>query len=244
MTKTKEDLLELEKLRDEALSLMQKAGFAVVEPIGVELDPKLPYMGYTTAKDARPLIVVAGFALQDKMALNLLIHELSHVYRTQTNHPSHNQQLLLSVTSWVMHGRVVEPYQEKILHALLNNVQDVYADDISFQIFEKHDRLNEFFMSWIHESGIAKTSQEKWENAEKLVSAAFAQGNLERHKVVDTGKKVTKAIEAFLAHFDQQGKEIYAFFKEFFVHMPEGVTEKEFEKQLITYLGKFLTLTK
>lgn len=244
MTKLQEDLLKLEQFRDEALMLMRRASFPLDEPIGVELDPDLPYMGYTTEKEGRPLIVVSGFALKDNMALNLLIHEMSHVYRTQTEHPSHDQNLLTAITSWVTHGKVVESYQDSIVHAIVNNLQDVYADDISFKIFEKSEHLNEFFMNWIQEPVIAKNTEDRWYNAEKLVSAAFADANLKRHGIPDTGGKVAKAIDQFLAKCDANIVEKYPFFKEFLVRMPENVTEKEFEKMLILYLREFVKLTK
>lgn len=244
MTKLQEDLLQLEQLRDEALALMKKAGYPLVEPIGVELDPDLPYMGYTTEQNGEPLIVVAGFAVRDNMALNLLIHEMSHVYRRQTNHPSHNQELLTAITVWVMHGKAVDTYQEKILQGILNNIQDIYADDIGFKIFEKHAKLNQFFLSWIHDPIAAKTPEGRWANAERLVSSAFAQANLQRHKIADTDGKVQKEIDAFLKKVDKNVAEKYPFFKEFMVLMPEQVTEKDFQKMLTLYLSEFLKLTK
>lgn len=242
--KDNDHIVKLESLKDEAMLLMQKAGYPLQSHITVELNPDLPFMGYTTEKDGKPLIVVAGFALKDNQALNLLIHEMSHVYRTTTGHPSHDQGLLTAITAWVMHGKAVEPYQEKILHSILNNLQDLYADDISFKIFEKHENLNEFFMGWIHEPVPAKTSENRWENAEKLLSAAFAQGNLERHGIKDTEDKVQKAIDTFLKKCDKNIAEKYVFFKEFMVRMPEDVTEKEFEKMLVMYLSEFLKLTR
>ncbi len=241
MTKTTQ-LEKLESLKNNALLLMEKAGYPLPNALAVELDQDLPYMGYTTETDTGPVIVVSGDALSGNMALNLLIHEMSHVYRQQSNHPSHDQQLLTSITAWVMHGKVVEPYQEKIIQGILNNIQDVYADDISFKIFEKHEHLNEFFMNWIHEPVTAKTPKEKWENAENLVSAAFAQGNLERHGISDSGEKIEKAIEVLLKKLPHPVAERYGFFKEFLVRMPEDVTEKEFEKMLILFLTEFLKL--
>src|SRR5215204_4103011 len=96
-----DQLAKLESLKQEAMFLMEKAGYPLEDTIAVELNPDLPFMGYTTEKDGRPLIVVAGFAMQGNMALNLLIHEMSHVYRRQTDHPSHDQILLTSITAWV-----------------------------------------------------------------------------------------------------------------------------------------------
>jgi hypothetical protein len=242
--KEPQQLDKLEEIKFQALKLMENAGYPLKGDVAVRVDEQLPFMGYTTEENGQPVIVVAGFALENNQALNLLIHEMSHVYRTQTGHPSHDQTLLTAITAWMMHGKVVEPYQEKILQSILNNMQDVYADDISFKIFEKHEHLNEFFMSWIHTPVAAKKLQDRWENAEMLLSAAFAQGNLERHNIADSGKKVAKAIEHFLEKCEQKVAEKYMFFKEFLVRMPEKVTEKEFEKMLVMFLSEFLKLTK
>lgn len=240
------ELQKLELLRDKALNLMTTSGFTFSSDILVKLDPDLPYMGYTTEKNGLPLIVVSGNTVKGDMALSLLIHELSHVYRTQTRHPSHNPELLTSVAAWVMHGKAVLPYQEKIIYSIFNTIQDVYADDISFKVFAKTSMdadLNEFFMSWIHEPVKAKTTEQKWENAEKLINAAFAQANLERHGIKDTDNKVQKAISTFLKKHDDRVAEQYMFFKVFLVAMPEEITDKDFEKILIKYLSQFIKLT-
>lgn len=236
--------VQLKDLKGKALGLMASAGYPLQGDVEVVIDKTLPYMGYTTERNNEKVIVVSGEALSGSMALNLLIHEMSHQYHIQTGHPSHNQQLLLTITAWVMHGKAVEPYQEEILQSILNNIQDLYADDISFKIFEKHERLNEFFMGWIHTPVAVRTLQDRWENAENLVNAAFAQANLERHDVHDTDGKLQKAVAAFLAKCDKRIAEKYTFFKDFMVLMPEQVKEKEFEKMLILYLSEFLKLTK
>lgn len=242
--KDTEQLEKLESLKEKAMLLMEKAGYPLENTIAVELNPDLPYMGYTTTRDGMPVIVVAGFALENNMALNLMIHEMSHVYRRQTGHPSHNAQLLTATTTWVIHGKVVERYQEKIIEGILNSIQDVYADDIGFKIFEKHEHLNEFFMSWIHDPIKSKTAESKWTNAERMVNAAFAQANLERHGIADTDGKVQKAIDSFLKKSDKKIAEKYPFFKEFLVRMPEEVIDKEFEKMLTLFLSEFLKLTR
>lgn len=239
---------ELEEIKEEALQLMADAGYPISVAVDVELDENLPFMGYTTDERGTPVVVVSGDALQSGAALNLLIHELSHVYRSLTNHPSHDYQFLTSVTAWVMHGRAIEDYQEKILHAILNHLQDLYADDISFKVFDKLDpeqNISEFFMSWIHAPHKkARTQQQIWENVDAMLSTAFAQANLQRHNIADKGGKVEKAVESFLSQVDKRMAEKYDFFKKFMILMPEEVTQKQFEKMLITYLSEFLKLTK
>ena len=241
--------LRLEEYKNQALALVSQAGFPIVQEVEVQLDPKLPFMGYTTTTETgKALIVVAGFALESGMAINLIVHEMSHIYRTQTGHPSHNYQLLNSIGGWVMQGSVAYDYQQTIVETIINHIQDVYADDISFAIFRQnmsHENLSEFFMSWIHEPSKAKDPVRKqWEDAGNLLSTAFAESNLIRHKVKDEDKKVAKAVKAFLDKIDPHLKERYPFFKEFLVRMPEDVTDKEFESHLIKYLSEFLKLTK
>lgn len=239
---------DLAMIKEQALAMMKQAGFPVSADIEVVLDENLPYMGYTTEQNGSPVIVVSGDALAAGAAVNLLIHELSHVYRSITNHPSHDYQLLTSITAWVMHGKAVEEYQEKILHAILNHLQDLYADDITFKIYNEFSPeldLNDFFMSWIRKPHKkAKTPEQVWENADALLSTAFAQANLERHNISDKGGKVAKAVKEFLADIDKPMAEKYIFFKKFMLLMPEEVSKKQFESMLITYLNEFLKLTK
>lgn len=248
MKKFDTNLDDLEMVKEQALELMSQSGFAVAVDVEVRLDTNLPFMGYTTDQEGHPVIVVSGDALASGAALTLVIHELSHVYRSTSHHPSHDYQLLTAITAWVMHGKVVEPYQEKILHAILNHLQDLYADDIFFKVFsEKSQTVNfsEFFMSWIHKPHkAAKSQKQTWENADALLSTAFAQANLERHNVADKGGKMEKAVQDFLAEIDKPMAEKYMFFKKFMVLMPEEITEKAFEKMLITYLSEFIKLTK
>lgn len=239
---------QLEELKHQAIALLKTEGFAVRSDVKVVLDESLPFMGYTVDQNGTPKIVVAGFAVKSGAALNLLIHELSHVYRSQTGHPSHNYRLLTNIVGWVTQGKLLHPYQQKVLQGILNHLQDLYADDISFAVFKKgkqQQHLNEFFLSWIHHPSVATDPEQKvWENADRMLSASFAQANLERHKVQDTGRKIEKAVQDFLSQVPRPMAEKFAFFESFMVHMPENVTEKEFESQLIKYLSEFMKLTK
>lgn len=239
---------QLEELKHQAIALIKIAGFDVTADVKVVLDESLPFMGYTTEEDGKPKIVVAGFALKSGGALNLLVHELSHVYRNQTGHPSHDYRILTNMAAWVTQGKILQPYQEKIIQAILNHLQDLYADDISFAVFKQsknQTNLNEFFMTWIRPASKAKDPEQKaWENAEALLSASFAQANLERHKVPDTEKKLEKVVNDFLSEVPKPVAEKYTFFETFMVHLPEKVTNKEFESLLIKYLSEFLKLTR
>ncbi|MGH7203584.1 MAG: DUF5781 family protein [Candidatus Levyibacteriota bacterium] len=238
----------LEELKQQAIALIKVAGFNVRSDVKVVLDEKLPFMGYTTEENDTPTIVVAGFALKSGGTLNLLIHELSHVYRRQTNHPSHDYQLLTTITGWVIQDKLLNSSQEQILQGILNHLQDLYADDISFAVFNANPanpNLNEFFMTWMHPPSKATDPEQKaWENAAALLNTSFAQANLERHKVPDSDNKVADAVKDFLSKMDKSFADKYSFFETFMVNLPEEVTKKEFENLLIKYLSEFLKLTK
>ena len=234
----------MEELKKHALELMGKGGYPIKEDILLEADPKLPFMGYTTARNGKTVIVVAGWSLKTDMALGLIIHELSHVYRIETNHPSHNGSIHDFIVQKVLGTNMLLKYQADSLHAIINNLQDLYADDISFRVYIKEFKkvdLSDFFLGWIHTPITPPlTMQDKWKNAEMILSAAFAQANLQRHGVEDTNKKVATAINNFLHHFDKETAKKFIFFKNLMRDMPEKITEKAFETLLEKYIKGFL----
>lgn len=236
---------EIAELKMQGFSLMEKAGFPIKD-VAVVFDENLPYMGHTTEVDGIPVVVISGLAISSGMAINLLIHELGHVYHTQSNHPSHDASLIWAIISWVMHGKVIDKYQEEILFEIINHLQDLYSDDIFFKIFDKDmapNNINEFFLGWIHTPvKKVKSRKDSWKNAAFLLSTAFAEANLYRHNVKDRGGVVEKAVQDFLSKIDKRMAEKYDFFKKFMVTLPEKPTEKEYEKLLIKYLSEFLKI--
>ena len=134
------------QLKNKALTHMLNAGYPIKEEVLLDVDDKLPFMGYTTERDGKTLIVIAGWSLKSDMSMGLIIHELSHVYRTETKHPSHNFSLHNKVLLKVLNNKKVYPYQQEIVHTIINNLQDLYADDISFAVYIKDshkENLNE-----------------------------------------------------------------------------------------------------
>src|SRR2546422_3892696 len=82
------------KARQTAIEMMRKAGYDIGTRVKVVVDPPLPFMGYTMPQGGNFTIVVSGRAVGSGLLEGLLVHEMSHVYRIQMNHPSHNGQIL------------------------------------------------------------------------------------------------------------------------------------------------------
>jgi len=243
----------VQKAAATALQMMSDAGFRLKNSVEVVVDENLPFMGYSTGRREKNLIVVSGMALNSGMVEGLLVHEMSHAYRTETNHPSHNHALLDDVLGSFManHG-IKADYQIEIVQRIVNHVQDLYADDIAFRVFEKSknplvspDRMSNFFLDWIRTSRVrsADKVKERWMNASIMLNNCFAVSNLERHKMKDAGNKVAATNQKFLDTFDPEVSEEFAYFKNFMVNLKEDVTDSEFREQISEYAHRFLELT-
>ncbi len=142
------------KARQTAIEMMRKAGYDIGNKVKVVVDPNLPFMGYTMPQGGNFTIVVSGGAVGSGLLEGLLVHEMSHVYRIQTNHPSHNGQILEEAVDNLGRKTVLRDYRQKIVHDLLNDIQDLYADDISFKVLRntpimKSDQMTRFLQDWV-----------------------------------------------------------------------------------------------
>ena len=241
---------ELDKYKEEARELLKKSGFPLFENIFVGIDSTLPFMGYTTVnKNNEPLIVVSKMAIDSGNVVGLLVHEMGHIYQTEQKHPSHNFPMLEKAIDYALQGEKLSSFQSDVLHNIVNCIEDIYADDVSFEIFKKFpqktfplEKMNEFFLSWVHKPLTVKTQHETWQNAEFVVDAAFAKANLVRNAIVDTDEKMEKEIEIFLQHVDSKNAKLYEYFETFFIQLPKTISETEFGRMVIEYIRTFLTL--
>jgi hypothetical protein len=120
----------VERAKNAALKMMKDAGFEVSDLLQVLVDRKLSFMGYSTRRDGKDTVVVAGRALKSGMIEGLLVHEMSHVYRTHMYHPSHDHELLRRVERYILsRDDLKSDYQVTVIQEAVNHVQDLYADE-------------------------------------------------------------------------------------------------------------------
>ena len=240
-----------EALRN-VLNMMEQAGFRIDQGVKVVVDRELPFMGYTSRRWGSHTIVVSGFALDSPMLEGLLAHELSHVYRNITHHPSHSDPLIAELMRhFIESHRLHRGYEQEILHQAINHVQDLYADDIAIRVLAAHDdntrlqQLGDFFLGWIKEeparSGMSRKDQ--WINASILLNNSFAISNMERHKVA--GGQIEKARLGnvrFLNRIRSSAAIRFDYFNRFMVSLKEDVSEAGLREQLKEYLRNLLSL--
>lgn len=233
-----------------ALEMMKSSGFEISDKIEVVVDPELPFMGYATKRrGGGHVIVVSGMAAKSGSIESLLIHEMCHVYRTDTNHPSHNSELLNSIGHTVIHkNQLTEDYQIKTVQQAVNHIQDLYADDISFKVFEKSNAFTpeqafEFFLDWINDIAITpKTKKDKWLNIGIMLDNCFAVSNLTRHKIEDIDNQAGNKIQKFRSQVDASMKKEFTYFRNFMTNLNENPTETQFKKDLTEYLTRTIKL--
>ncbi|HLD83374.1 MAG TPA: DUF5781 family protein [archaeon] len=235
----------VEKAANQALELMRDAGYGIDERIELSVDESLPYMGYAMRKGNGHRLVISGSAVKSPMLPGLLLHELSHVRRNIEKHPSHDNALLDSIIAHIAVRHGVSQNAMQGIHMAINNIQDIYADDIVFRVLKRSpvvplSVLTAFFRDWIADSpSLSKGKKNMRENASILLRNSFALSNMERHGLKD-GKAQEKA-GVFLKRSGLSEKD-FAYFRKFMKGLDETVTAKQFEKELEAYLGRLLEI--
>jgi len=234
-----------------AVKLMRDSGFEIKGKIEVTVDSRLPFMGYATQRRSGHVIVVSGMALKSGLVEGLLIHEMCHIYRTENNHPSHSSRLLNPVGMHVIHeNELSEDYQIRIIQQAVNHVQDIYADDLSFKVFEKSqaftpEQAHSFFLEWINDNPLKeRSSKDRWQNIGIMLNNCFAISNLARHGIPDLGSQAERAVQKFLSQVDDRIRNEFAYLRNFMTNLEENPAPQQFEKDLTEYLTRITRLTK
>ena len=243
-----EDVEEtVRKARQSAMERMRKAGFDIGTKVKVVVDPKLPFMGYTMPQGGSFTIVVSGGAVGSGLLEGLLVHEMSHVYRIQTNHPSHNGEILEEAIENLGKKTVLREYQQKIVHDLLNDIQDLYADDISFKVLRntpimESDQMTRFLQDWVKDepSKSHDPVMDGWTNASILTHNARAIAQMATHKVEDIGGRAEQTNKKFLSQVSPRVAGRFEYFRNLLENLREDMTAEEYRRLLADYLRQFL----
>jgi hypothetical protein len=231
------------------MELMKKAGYDIGTKVKVVVDPQLPFMGYTMPQGGSFTIVVSGGAIGSGLLEGLLVHEMSHVYRIQTNHPSHNGEILEEAMDNLGKKVDLHDYQQKIIHDLLNDIQDLYADDISFKVLREtpifeSDQMTRFLQDWVKDepSKTRDSVMDSWVNASIMIHNARAIAQMARHKVEDTGGLAEQANKKFLSQLSPRIAGRFEYFRNLLENLREDMAPAQYRALLADYLGKFLEI--
>jgi len=152
----------------------------------------IPIMGATEPNGGGYRLHVASFAIRSGMLDGLIAHEMGHMIRMERHHPSHDPALHGRVLSTIRIPPSVRRGFLEVARGLINHVEDIYADDLSFEIIGG-SRAEVFFSDWIDRSSFV--DRDAWQTIDNEVSIAFALGNMQRHDIVpvqDVGRRVNE----------------------------------------------------
>ena len=230
-----------------ASRMMKESGFGLKSNVEVAMDPQLPFMGYTMPQGRGYRIVVSGGSVGSGMLEGLLVHEMSHIYRMENNHPSHDAEIIEEAIDKIGKQYLSHDYQQKIVHDLLNDIQDLYADDISMKVLKKNPilepgQMSSFLQDWVKDEPVESGDQkrDRWVNASIMVHNARAIGQMTRHGIEDTGGKAAESNKRFLSRMPPTASSQFPYFQDLMVNLKENMTRDQYRKLLADYLNRFL----
>ncbi|HKS59655.1 MAG TPA: DUF5781 family protein [Thermoplasmata archaeon] len=226
---------------------MAAAGYKLGDVVELAVDPKLPFMGYTQPLGNRYRIVVSGGSLRSGMLEGLIVHELSHIYRMETRHPSHDDAIVRAAFGDLAVRDEMPEFQFTILRNLINNVQDLYADDLAIRVMMSSgavssERMARFVEEWVQASPSTSPDLRRmqWENAWLVANNARALAQLSRHHLKDLGGPALEKSQRLLRSLGLSAREDSEYFVQLLSGMPEAVAAEEFRRILVAYLSRFL----
>src|SRR5713101_3267942 len=232
----------VKKAEQIASQMMQKSGFGIKSEVAVTIDPQLPFMGYTMPQGRGYRIVVSGGSVRSGMLEGLLVHEMSHIYRMESNHPSHDAEVIEEAIDKIGKQYLSHDYQQKIVHDLLNDIQDLYADDVSMKVLKKNPilesgQMSSFLQDWVKDEPVESGDprRDRWVNASVMVHNARAIGQMTRHAIEDTGGKAADSNRRFLSQMPLAAASRFPYFRDLMVNLKENMTRDQYRKLLADY---------
>jgi len=230
-----------------ASRMMKESGFGLKSNVEVAVNPQLPFMGYTMPHGRGYRIVVSGGSVGSGMLEGLLVHEMSHIYRMENNHSSHDAEIIEEAIDKIGRQFLSNDYQQKIVHDLLNDIQDLYADDVSMNVLKKNPilesgQMSSFLQDWVKDEPVESGDQKKdrWVNASIMVHNTRAIGQMTRHGIEDTGGKAADSNKRFLSQMPPAAAQQFHYFRDLMVNLKENMTRDQYRKLLTDYLNRFL----
>lgn len=233
----------------EVLAAMAEMGYPVDAKVEFRFDPKLPIMGYSRPLAKGYRVVAGKGALQDNLLVTLLAHELSHVQRMASGHPSHNQAAIQAAYDGLRLEGQQEPYHDEILHDAINNVEDLYADGIAFAVMQHMgaippEGIGGFFLAWmksVPDPG-QDAREERWRVAHAMLGNARALAQIKSQGTRPQVQQAKRVNARLLEVVPAPIAKAQPWFQSFFDDLPDDITEKDFAEGLADYVRRFVAV--
>lgn len=231
------------------LAAMAKMGYPIEARVEFRFDPDLPIMGYSRPLPSGYRVVAGKGALQDDLLVTLLAHELSHVQRMSSGHPSHSNTAIGAAYAGLRLDGPQEPYHDEILHDAINNVEDLYADGIAFDVMRDMGAvpahgIGGFFLAWMKaEPEPGKDAREdRWRAAHAMLGNARAFAQIKAHGTPAQAGQAKGINAELLAVLSPDIAKAQPWFQSFYDTLPPRLTEASFTRDLADYVQRFVAV--
>ncbi len=183
-------------------------------------------MGATKSGDSAHTLFVSTRAVESGVLDGLIAHEMGHMLRTESGHPSHSAEVFGALSREVRVPRA----GEGAFGGAFNHIQDIYADDLAFLVFstDGDDRAYEFFAAWV-EGNTTMRGTNRWQNVGLAATNGFAIGNLIRHGRLSKDDPLWDRARAFDREAGFSALDVFA---DFFANLPNDPSAATFVGQV------------
>lgn len=230
----------LESTLNWALDRMKEKGFRIRGPVTLTVDPKLAIMGYAKKEGRIHKIVISEWALDSEMLGGLVLHELAHIYFTESGAHSHDSAILEETLEGLKEKDGVRAKETEYLIDAFNHLQNILVDDVVFAVMPPKERemAKRFFSEWISD----RPSGDPVLDAALMCRNAFAVASLKRRKLFDGKGEMYFRNQAFISSSGDNAEKEFDWMERFLEHSKVDWKEKEFRESLEKYFDRMISL--
>ncbi len=247
---------KVEESSRNALRMMKNAGLGIQEdPLWVALDPTLRVPARNYPGGGGSVILVSPWYVDTKLfggLDNILVHEMSHIYRRETIHPSENQEIIKDIETYfeTVKQYPKKSYQLKTIVESMFNLQEIFANDIAFRVIEQSkvewiELVREYLQDLVNSKPIlvlGKT-RKRWSRASLVADNGIFIAQMDRHMIPDTGDKARTANQKLLSSSGPgEAIDAYEYFHQLALGLKEDITKEQFRSILQNYTARLIEL--
>lgn len=223
-----------------AVDRMKEKGYQIRGQVSLTVDPKLSIMGFAKKEGRVHRIVISEWALDSDMLGGLVIHELAHIYFTETGAYSHKSDLLEEMLEEMKEKEGLRAKETECLIDSFNHLQNILVDDIVFDVMSGREieAARKFFGEWISD----RPTGDPVVDAALLCRNSFAIASLKRRKLFDQKGEMYFRNKALLSALGGSSEKDFDWLEGFLEKSKPNLKEQEFRESLEEYFNRLLSL--
>jgi hypothetical protein len=223
-----------------ALERMKEKGYIIKSRVSLAVDPNLSIMGYAKKEGEAQKIVISEWALDSEMLGGLVLHELAHIYFTESGSPSHDTAILEEALEEFRKREGLREREAAQLVDAFNHLQNIIVDDIVFDVMQEKERemAKKFFAEWVS----ARPSGDPVLDASLLCRNAFAIASLRRRGLFDEDSEMASMNRNFLSVMGRHAVDEFEWLVNFLEKGSADCSEEEFRRMLVELFDRMLSL--